>query len=212
MLENIFEQFFKPEVRKSGEELFLKKSVVLSSKSDTSINAYVKSGTSVRVTLTSNSIESDSFRANCSCPKNSTLCKHIWAVLLATENEYSDFLTTKTIIEKIESTNSKASAYKEKQSDYRKAQYQKQKLKVKNSKLQKLALEEEALKFPIAIENALVYFSQNGFPLETPIKEDALNNARKKLARIFHPDLGGTHTETVDLNKNYDTLVRFFGV
>ena len=64
--------------------------------------------------------------------------------------------------------------------------------------------------FPPTIESALIYFSENGFPLTQPITEETLNNARKKLARIFHPDMGGKHDEAVDLNKNYDILTKFF--
>jgi hypothetical protein len=135
----------------------------------------------------------------------------MWSVLLSVEKNYPDFLTSKTNIEKASSPTPKNSAFKEKQADYKKLQYEKQKLRANkfkaDKKKQKLSAEEPAL--PLHAEAALKFFLENGFPLEKPIKEEGLNNARKKLARIFHPDLGGSHEETVILNKHYDILIDY---
>ena len=45
--------------------------------------------------------------------------------------------------------------------------------------------------------------------MQAPWDEEALKNAKKKLSRVFHPDIGGSHQESVDLNVNYDILIRF---
>lgn len=212
-VEQIFEHFFKPEAKRSGADYFAENAVILSSKSDTSIQGYIKGVAAGRVTFTSTSIESNTFNANCSCPVSAKgqFCKHMWAVLLSTEANYPDFLTSKTNIEKISKSNPKQDLYKEKQADYQKLQYQKQKLRAKKMKLEKenKKFQEEAPKLPDYAEGALAFFAQNGFPIERPIQEEALNNARKKLARVFHPDIGGSHEETVILNENYDILLNF---
>lgn len=212
-VERLFEQYFKPEARKKGLEFIKNKSVILSNKSDTHIQGYIKGAGSSRVTLTSSSIESSFFNADCTCTssKKGQLCKHIWAVILATENIYPDFLTSKDSIEKVTKTNPKLDAIKEKQSDYRKLQYQKQKLRMKKFKLEKEAqkINENSPRLPTDVENAYNYFEQNGFTLERPLNSESLNSARKKLARLFHPDLGGTHDETVHLNHFYEILIKF---
>lgn len=212
-VEQIFEHFFKPEAKRSGADYFSKDKVILSNKSDTFIQGYIKGVAVGRVTLSSASIESNTINANCACPTSSKgqLCKHIWAVLLSAEAISSDFLTSKTNIEKISKVSPKHNAYKEKQANYKKLQYQKQKLYVKKLKLDKenKKLQEDAPRLPDNAENALAFFYKNGFIIERPIKEEDLNNARKKLARIFHPDVGGSHEEIVILNENYDILLNF---
>jgi len=212
-VEQIFEQFFKPEAKRSGADYFNQSAVVLSNKSDTYIQGYIKGVATGRVTFSSTSIDSNNFNADCSCPVSAKgqFCKHIWATLLSTEANYPDFLTSKTTIEKVSKENPKQNLYKEKQAEYQKLQYQKQKLRAKKMKLERenKKLQEEAPKLPDHAESALSFFAENGFPIERPIREEALNNARKKLARVFHPDVGGSHEETVILNKNYDILINF---
>jgi cellulose synthase/poly-beta-1,6-N-acetylglucosamine synthase-like glycosyltransferase len=46
-----------------------------------------------------------------------------------------------------------------------------------------------------AIENAFEYFLQNGFDLKISFNEESISRARKKLSRVFHPDIIGTHEE-----------------
>ncbi len=213
-VEKIFEHFFKSEAKRNGSVYFADNVVVLSNKSDTYIQGYIKGVTAGRVSLSSASIESSTFLADCTCAtaNKGQLCKHIWAVLLSTEVNYPDFLCSKNNIEKaIKAANTKQDAYKEKQADYRKLQYQKQKLNARKMKLEKSKqkFQEDAPRLPDNVENALSFFRENGFVIEKPIQKEALNNARKKLARVFHPDLGGSHQETVILNENYDIIFNF---
>ena len=206
--------FFKPEVRKSGFDYIKKNAVFISVNSDTLIEGFVKGSTSARVSFKAQSIEDKTFFAQCNCPSSAKgqLCKHIWAVLLVVEGKYSDFLSSKTMIEKKSTEdNPKQSAFKEKQNDYKKQQYQKQKLRNKAIKEEKKKSKFQPVRpeYPEEVEKALLFFEQNGFPLQIPFEEEALKNAKKKLSRVFHPDIGGSHQESVDLNVNYDVLIRF---
>ena len=213
-LNQALEHFFKPEVRNRGSEFIKKNAVVISVGSDTLIEGYVKGSTAIKVSLKAETIEADTFYADCSCPssKKGQLCKHIWAMLLWTETKYPDFLSSKQNIEKKSTAdNPKASAFKAKQDDYKKQQYQKQKLRnkaIKDEK-KKSKLQPARPEYPEDVEKALQFFEQNGFPLQIPFDEETLKNAKKKLSRVFHPDIGGSHQESVDLNVNYDVLIRF---
>ena len=233
--------YFKPEVRKQGTDAFESGAVYLSISGDTRIEAFVKAGSPVKVSLIAESIESPLFTASCPCTSSSKgqFCKHIWATLLEVEKSFPDFLDSKTEIEKGTSVARTAfkpaprpaaaaaspaqsaqqterhEAMKARQADYRKAQYQKQKLRAKDIKAAKKN-EGKPSKFapptpdvPEDVAEALKYFEDNGFPLEVPFSKDAVANARKILARVFHPDKGGTHEETLALNQNYDILVEF---
>ena len=212
-VEQTFQKFFKPEARRNGADYFNQNAVILSNKSDTHVQSYIKGVATGRVTFSSTSIESDTFNADCSCPVSSKgqLCKHMWATLLSAEANHPDFLISKIKIEKVSKVNPKQDLYKAKQAEYQKLQYQKQKLRAKKMKLEKenKKLQEGAPKLPNHAESALLFFAENGFPIDRPIRKEALNNARKKLARVFHPDVGGSHEETVILNKNYDILISF---
>ena len=235
--------YFKPEVRKQGTDAFESGAVYLSISGDRRIEAFVKAGAPVKVSLISESIESAVFTASCPCTSSAKgqFCKHIWATLLEVEAKFPDFLDSKTEIEKGESVArssfkpaprpaaapsaataasvAKQAEYREstkaRAADYRKAQYQKQKQRAKDikqakkneGKVSKLAPPTPDL--PEDVAEALKYFEDNGFPLEVPFEKDAVANARKILARIFHPDKGGTHEETLALNQNYDILVEF---
>jgi hypothetical protein len=99
------EGFFKPETRKAGEDIFRKEAVFISSGSDTGIQAFVKVSGNVRVSFSSASISDSSFTAKCSCTAaaKDQSCKHMWAVLLATEEKYPDFLESKTEMNKVSS-------------------------------------------------------------------------------------------------------------
>ena len=212
-IEQTLEHFFKPEVRKSGTDFILKNSVVISVGSDTLIEGYVKGSSSAKVSFTARTIEDETFYVNCSCPSSGKgqFCKHIWAMLLQVEKKYPDFLSAKNNIEKISKDNPKTSAFKAKQDDYKKQQYQKQKARAKTLKAEKKKSKLQATlpEYPEEVQEALSFFEENGFPMQAPWDEEALKNAKKKLSRVFHPDIGGSHQESVDLNVNYDILIRF---
>lgn len=227
-----WEHFFKPEVRSSGQSLFTQGKVSLSQPSDTEIVAFIRISSPLKVSLKSKSVSSATVYADCNCPagKKDLFCKHIWAALLATEAKTPEFFEDKTEIEKMSSTaftaptakakpTAQASAYeekqaaykaqqKEKQALYRKIQYQKQKLRVNTLKMNKKGVPVQP-EFPSDIEKALSFFSQNGFELRESMNKEIVASAKKKLARIFHPDRGGTHEEILELNSNSDILTKF---
>ena len=62
---------------------------------------------------------------------------------------------------------------------------------------------------PQDVEMALAYYSQNGFDFKETLDEESLSLARKKLSRIFHPDVGGSHQESLELNNNFDILLKY---
>lgn len=203
--------YFKAEIRRRGESDYAKELGHISNGSDTQIQGFVRSTPPLRVTLTTRSINDQEIAASCSCrtgAKGST-CKHLWTILKATEAKYPDFLDVKKTLTIISAQNpfKEAAPFKAKQAEYKKQQYEKQKQWLKNKKL-KAGPPRERL--PDAIESALEFFSQNGFPLENRRDEEALKVAMKTLARIFHPDKGGTHEEAIVLNTHYSTLSRFF--
>lgn len=208
-----WEHYFKPEVRSSGRALFAQDKVSIAQPSDTEIIAYIRTSSPLKVSLKTKSISSDTVFADCNCPasKKDLFCKHIWAALLATEQKNPDFFEEKTDIEKATTTD-KQSTYKdqqkEKQSLYRKIQYQKQKLRMSDYKKKKKESSVQS-EFPRDVEKALNFFSQNGFELRESMNKEILATAKKKLARIFHPDHGGTHEEILELNRCSDILVRF---
>lgn len=226
-----WEHFFKPEVRSSGRTLFLQGKVSLSQPSDTEIALFIRASTSFKVSFKSKSVSSSLVLVDCNCPagKKNLFCKHIWAGLLAAEEKNSDFLDGKIEIEKkvfvsetfekVKSTKTPLSesrattqaAFKEKQAQYRKEQYQKQKQRLKDLKKSKKEIHIEP-EFPEDVEKALNYFSQNGFELRKTLKKDIINSAKKKLARIFHPDLGGSHEEILALNEYTDILIDFSNI
>lgn len=233
LIEN-WEHFFKPEVRSSGRSLFAQGKVSITQPSDTEIVAYVRTSPPLKVILKSPSMSSNTIFADCNCPagKKNMFCKHIWAGLLATEQKNPDFFDSKTEIEKQETSfkktdkpstsaqpttqsldktkawEEKQAAFKEKQNNYRKEQYQKQKQRLKEFKKNKKDLIPEAT-FPRDVEKALSFFSQNGFELRETLTKELVGAAMKKLARIFHPDLGGSHDESLELNKHTNILMGY---
>lgn len=211
-VESRWGHFFKPEVRKKGSEELAKGLISLSAGSDTSVLAYVKGSARVKVTFSSPSIDHDTFWVDCSCSSSAkgVFCKHIWSVLLLVEKNKPDFLDSKTTIEKKSGEDKQESPYKAKQAEYRKLQYQKQKLQAQKRKVDKKKSEAPPrARLAEPIEAALAFFAENGFAMETEIEEEFLKNAKKRLSRVFHPDIGGSHEETILLNKHYDVLMEF---
>lgn len=213
-LESKLGHHFKPEIKNYGAQEFAKGTVFISNHSDTQIQASMKSMIPIRISLRSESISSPSFTASCNCSvfTKGHLCKHVWAVLLTVEKNYPDFLDSKTEIDLVQKIITPTeSALKKKQSEYKKEQYQKQKVWLKSQQLEKKKKLTEAVipNYPKNIKAALDFFSINGFPMDASTDPDFLNKAKKSLYRVFHPDKGGSHSEAVDLNKHFDVLIDF---
>ncbi|QDK45985.1 hypothetical protein DOM22_12900 [Bdellovibrio sp. ZAP7] len=217
-VEKLYEHFFKPEVRKQGREEFAAGLAVLSVAGDARIEGYVKASKPVKVLFVAESIASSSFAVDCMCSSaaKGTFCKHIWAILLQTEKKHPDFLDSKTNIEKGSLFEVVESPFKAKQAEFKKIQYQKQKARAKEQRQQiKNKAKGVSSKSPKGttysqdVNTAFEFFSLNGFPLENNLDEESLKNAKKVLARVFHPDKGGTHDESVILNENYQILMDY---
>ena len=213
--------FFRAEVQASGQKLFAQEKISISSGSDTGIHAFVKLAPPFKVHFATADIASPAFTADCSCPnaKKGRFCKHIWATLLSVEQNYPDFLSSKRVIEKPSASSDARFVSKEhlrdganlRASEYRKEQYQKQKLRVKGLKQanSKHQVPVAAATYPPAVEVALAYFSENGFPMLPVPDESILGEAKRKLSRVFHPDRGGSHDEITELNRNSELLLKF---
>ncbi len=214
-----WEHFFKPEVRKAGRMLFDQGKVSPSKPSDTEVCAYVRP--SCRTKLKSQAVESVILFAECDCAssRKGQFCKHLWAILLSTSEKYPDFLESKRDLQKPAAVESIAQskvqtpaqeAYKLKQSEYRKEQYQKQKARLKNQKQARSQKNVFVVSdFSPHIEAALKFFSENGFELRENMSKDAVGLAKKKLSRVFHPDVGGSHDEILTLNHYTEILLKF---
>ncbi len=209
------EHYFKPEVRNRGEDYYDEDAVYLSKSTDTEIAGIIKASPPVRITLSAKSIADKVFSVACSCSSSQKgqLCKHIWGTILTASLDYPDFFDSKTDLLKANaSTKSNSSTQsdfqeklKTKQSTYRKEQYQ----KLKNEKKAKTGKVSKTQHRPVyndAAEEAIKYFSENGFEISHPINLDTLKSAKKILSRVFHPDKGGSHEEALELNKHFDTL------
>ncbi len=215
----IWEHFFKPEVRSSGRSLVNQGKVLPTRLSDTEIQSYVRVSSAAKVILKSPSIDSKTVLANCTCPlsKKGQFCKHIWAALLVIEQKYPDFLEDKVELEQgssplAEKKSFSQEAYKLKQADYRKEQYQIQKQRIKDKKTSMKGSQRNSpseLKFPPGVELAIKYFSQNGFDLKSSLNAENIGFAKKKLSRVFHPDVGGSHEEIQELNKFAEVLIKY---
>ena len=194
--------------------------------SDTEVQLFVRGATATRVLFKSASISSSLVTVYCSCSSfaKGQFCRHIWAGLLKAQKSYPDFFEGKTEIEKAEVIKTQAvkSGYKtsesqiqiqqilkKKQSEYQKLQYLKLKQYKKNEKNKLKKPEKNLQDLPIAVRQAIHYFSENGFTLGHPIDRTELGLAKKKLARVFHPDIGGSHKEILELNKFYEILSAF---
>jgi uncharacterized Zn finger protein len=237
-IETRFENDFKPEVRSSGQKLFAQEKVTLSNGSDTGVQAYVRSTPSFKVRFSSETIASEQFNADCSCPasKKGQFCKHIWAVLLCAQEKYPDFFSAKSVINQVsaapetvaetqptlktERETARAelrSAYqasaKVRAAEYRKEQYQRMKARAKEHKRGSADAAGTPSKlrsvFTPELEAALKYFSENGFPMASGPAEDILLEAKRKLSRVFHPDKGGSTEEMVELNRHCEVVEQF---
>lgn len=221
-----WENFFKPEVRSAGRAFVSQRKVTVSQLSDTEVQSYVRGSKPFKVVFKSPRVDSHLVTAECNCPQSAKgqFCKHIWAALLVTADQKPDFLDGKTDIEKAtvevkekpKSTSAstsatyeeKQAAFKQKQTDYRKAQYQKQKQRLKDIKNKERGIVIDD-SYPIPVEKALKYFSENGFELREQMNRAAITAAKKQLARVFHPDLGGSHEESLELNRQAEVLIKF---
>lgn len=211
-----WKHFFKPEVRTSGQTLFAQGKVSVAQPSDIEMVAYIRIASPLKVSLKMNSMSSNTLFADCNCPvgKKNLFCKHIWAALLATEQKNPDFFHEKTDLEKMLSTRTAKTGnesykeqQKEKQSLHRKIQYQKQKLRMNELKNKKNSQKKADL--PSEVEKALKFFSENGFEFKEAMRKEAVATAKKKLARVFHPDHGGTHEEILILNNFSEILTKY---
>jgi len=213
-MSELWENFFKAEIRSSGAKLVAQEKVALAGGSDTAVDAYVRVSPPVKVRLSSADISSDTISCSCTCPtsKKGQFCKHVWAVLLCAEVKYPDFFIGKRVLDKatpsIDSQAEKQNAYqasaKLRASEYRKAEYQRQKLRAKELKNPKAVKS-----YPQDVETAIAYFTLNGFPMSEGLSETLLGEAKRKLSRVFHPDKGGSHDEVVELNNNCEVIARY---
>ena len=206
--------FFMPEDRKRGEDLFANDVVSITSASDTHARAYVKVAGAPCVSFAAEDIASSNFLADCTCStaKKGKLCKHIWATLLNLEAIGSDFLACKSLIEKAAAKPESAAslAAKVRQAEYK--QQRKDQNKARNKKIRddkRQATLTATSTYSDEVEAALTYFSANGFELSHPLQVKDLNVARKILARVFHPDKGGTHEEILMLNENHEVIADY---
>ena len=214
------EKLFKSSTRSAGLRTYKKGKVSFSKPSALEVAAYVKPNFKVGLTL--ESIQSPNMMADCNCPqsKKAEFCKHIWAAFLAVFEKSPDFFDSVSEIKKKDSTrkittprsesqiNSKA-AFKLKQDTYHKEQYKKQKARAKEFKNSKKKVFDEAPAFPNDVQNALTYFLKNGFSFAESLNENSIYLARKKLVQVFHPDIGGSHAEGVELNANSEVLLKY---
>ena len=222
-IEQLWGAFFKSEVKTSGQKLFAQEKVSISNGSDTSIQAYVRASPPLKVRFSTEDVGSESFSVECTCPpsKRGQFCKHIWATLLSVEGRYPDFLDSKRVIEKTaDSVTSDDSIEPEvsyqakanlRAAAYRKEQYQKQKERAKALKhgTKDRGSSHRFRALPENVEQALAYFTKNGFPMPAGPDDAVVSEAKKKLSRVFHPDKGGSTEEMVELNQNCDLLARF---
>jgi hypothetical protein len=135
------------------------------------------------------------------------------------QQKYPDFLSAKQFIEKANNSSNKQaeeenfyqSSAKIRASEYRKEQYQKQKLRAKELKNERSGSGKSisSSSYPGEVEVALAYFAVNGFPMPGGPSEAVLGEAKRKLSRVFHPDKGGSHEESVELNEKCEVLLRF---
>jgi hypothetical protein len=149
----------------------------------------------------------------------------MWAALLVIDDKNADFLEGKIELQNgsVGSATSAApekpkqseaqiasqAAYNLKQAEYRKQQYQKQKERAKSMKRAKKGEAQES-EYPPDVDEALAFFETNGFSFKDSFNPETVAFAMKKLARVFHPDLGGSHEEILELNKFSDVLEKYF--
>lgn len=210
-LNETFAKHFKPEIQKRGREDFAKGLAFITNASDTQVQGYVKGMPPLKVTFRSDTIGSSCFTASCTCSSalKGTFCKHMWTLLLAVEIKNPDFLDSKNDIEMGENTFEISKKLQQKKHyEKQKAWAQKKRQENKRKVISKATRE----KYSATIEKALDFFTQNGFVMEDLPNVEDLKKAKKHLARVFHPDKGGTHEEAVILNKHFEILSRFLAM
>lgn len=235
--ESALGRFFKGEIQASGAKLHAEEKVSIGSATDTEIQAFVRVSPPAKVRLTTPSIASPVLIAHCGCPvaAKHQFCKHVWAVMLAAQERYPDFLGAKREIEKPEPAEeapaakaspqgTRAHAAAERQAayqasakaraaEYRKEQYQKQKARAKGYKEKAKGGASQRTKLGIEagasdeVQAALAYFALNGFEMPAGPDEAVIREAKKTLSRVFHPDRGGSHAEASELNRNCELLL-----
>ena len=211
----ILSEYFKPEIRKKGEDYFRKDLIYLSIAADTQVRALVKAGTGARVHLKSRAISSTEIEALCSCPTfaKSHFCKHIWATILAVEKKHPDFLESKEkILAMAAEETSENLERKAKQAEFKKTQAVRLRERNKQQRLEKKKLKRIDRSAEVArapeVQEALDYFKQNGFTPNELTNEKSILLAKRELSRIYHPDKGGTHEEILTLNRHSLILIK----
>jgi hypothetical protein len=176
---------FAPDELRRGRDLIAKKAVLLSSTSDTLVRALVKDA---RLVIQSEDIASSRASAACNCNqgRKGHLCKHLAAVVLTLEERGFDFVSNKQELCVVEAEARPVPKKFE---------------RPKKERPEKIRL--PAFSYPSDVEDARTFFRDNGFDLAHPLAIDDLLNAKKLLMRVFHPDKGGTHEETVELNRHF---------
>lgn len=219
-----WQPYFKQAVVIRGEELFLRAAPRVSLAGNANIEAQVQDKGRKMVRFAIDSQAPSTVNASCSCwkPGRAQFCLHLWSSLRALETHYPEASASwKELNLKPEEDAGqaarleKAQLLRSRQADYRKAAYEKSKernrafsQKIKpaaaNSSAHSANSSREKLAEPT--QNALKYFSLNGFEFAYPLDLAALNAAKKLLSRVFHPDRGGTHEEMLTLHHHFDVL------
>jgi hypothetical protein len=222
-LDEQLESCFSAPERKRGQDLYDKDLVAVASASDTSVKATVRASGAPRVALSAPEVASTTMSAVCTCSafRKGTLCKHIWATILKLEEKGSDFLEGKVQVHALtqgappDTSNSVShvsrkpdlSDTKARQAAYRKQQNERLKERNKARRQEnKPSRAKTAFAYPDNVEQARAYFEQNGLPLNHPLEMADLLNAKKLLSRVFHPDKGGTHEESITLFEHFETI------
>ncbi len=205
--------FFGHQERSKGSEIARKDLVLISSASDTDVRALIKGSQACRVTLTADEVAAASFSCACTCPQSrkGDLCKHVWAVLLKLEEKEADFLDGKTeaLAPVMAAASPSSEARLAQQTEFKSAQ--KLKLKERNKQIRQNKKAEKrgtSFQYPAPVQESLDYFVANGFTFDE-LDMPSLQNARKLLSRVFHPDKGGTHDEVLELNSHFETLADY---
>ncbi len=197
--------YFGSQERSKGAELLRKNLVTISSASDTQVQAFVKGSSACRVLLTAEQVAAAVFSAKCTCPqaRRGDLCRHVWAVLLKLEDLQADFLEGKQEALPPSAMATQQNEFKEQQKIRMKARAKE--LRAERKAEQKSLGRTTRVTYPAPVQEALEYFRANGFPLEE-MDMNSLLHARRLLARVFHPDKGGSHDEVLELNTNFEII------
>jgi hypothetical protein len=208
---------FDSSARSKGEADYHKNAVFISQSSETLVRAFVKSAGQGKVTLTAEEVDSAEILAQCTCTaaKKGTLCRHIYASILKLEDSGADFLLNKEFVSAGQAAppSARESAFQDKQAAYKEAQKERLKDRAKEIKERKRGdRAQSTVSYPQEFGAALAYFSQNGFALEKELDFEHIEAARRQLARVFHPDKGGSHDEILELNRQFEVLTDYLSL